>query len=93
LYIDNASWYRRPPHKKLKEDYGYIQLSWPPNLLNLNSIEIFWNILKSRLRKRFSLLELRPYSGAEMFTTAKKEWTLITHEDIDNLIYSLSKCM
>ena len=86
LAADNASWHCREENKDLQEECGYQRLAWPPNSPDLNPIENAWTLLKKALRKRFSRLERRPHTAAELFQAAKEEWDLIPQGILDGWI-------
>ena len=86
MAADNASWHNGAENKQLQEDCGYQRLPWPPNSPDLNPIENAWAILKRALRKRFSKVERRPHSAAELFQAAKEEWEMIPQETFDGWI-------
>ena len=89
LAADGASWHSGGENKSLRDGIGYLQLPWPPNSPDLNPIENVWMLLKRRLRKRFSKVEQRPHSEADLFSAAQEEWALIPQEVIDKLIGSM----
>jgi len=86
LAADNAPWHAGVENRNLQADCGYQKLPWPPNSPDLNPIENTWALLKRALRKRFSRLERRPHSAAELFQAAKEEWDLIPQEKVDGWI-------
>ena len=89
LGADGASLHYGGENKALREEVGYLQLPWPPNSPDLNPIENVWMLLKRRLRKRFSEVEQRPHSAADLFHAAQEEWALIPQDVIDSLVESM----
>lgn len=89
LGADGAKWHYGGENKSLCEEVGYLQLPWPPNSPDLNPIENVWMLLKRQLRKRFSLIEQRPHSEADLFSAAQEEWALIAQDVIDSLVNSM----
>lgn len=89
LAADGATWHYGGENKKLREEVVYLQLPWPPNSPDLNPIENLWMLLKRQLRKRFSAIEQRPHSEAELFSAAQEVWAQIPQDVIDKLIDSM----
>jgi len=73
MAADNASWHCGEENKNLQKKCGNQRLAWPPNSPDLNPIENAWTMLKKALRKRFSRLERRPHSAAELFQEVNEE--------------------
>ena len=48
-------------------------------------------LLKRRLHKRFSVVEQRPHSEADLFNAAQEEWVAIPQDVADSLIDSMPK--
>ena len=54
-------------------DCGYVQLLWPPNILDLNSFENLWALLKQKFRKHFSKKEHHSHSASKLFIALQEE--------------------
>lgn len=77
---DNTKVYDSEPVRGTRDLLGINRISRPACSPDLNCIENVWHLLKSALRRRYSLIEKRPHSSIELFETAREEWDKISQE-------------
>ena len=83
---DNVGYHRAGLNRVITSAYQISKEPLPPFSPDLNPIENVWHILKSRLRKRFTKGEHRPYSEDELLEALSEEWEAIDQGTIDRLI-------
>lgn len=88
---DNTKVHDSEPAKGTRDLLGINRMPWPACSPDLNCIENVWHLLKTALRRRFSLIEKRPHSLTELFKAAQEEWDKISQDKLNSLVDSMNR--
>jgi transposase len=81
----NARAHTAQATQKYIEEVGLNTMPWPPESPDMNIIEHFWAILKSRIKKR----KPQPSNLNQLWLAAQEEWYSITKAEILRLFDSI----
>ncbi len=74
--------------QKLKKENSISNFKHPAQSPDLNPIEVIWNIIKQRLRRRIF------YSDEEVKEALQEEWSKVTQQEIQKRISDMpGRCL
>jgi len=86
---DNVGYHISGKNRRIYPAYGVQILGLPASSPDLNPIENIWEVLKARLRHRFTIPENRPNNEDELWTAMAIEWENIDQHTFNSLANSM----
>ena len=84
LIEDGVLVYRNKAPTTSRKNHKIEKLLWPANLLDLNSIENVWKMLKDCMQKKCRLK-----NQTEMWMSVEGEWMVILPSKLESLVASI----